>query len=372
MKLLLRELQKACLQHILLPFVYWIFSYQKVDKNFVILADSKSDGVPFSLKAMYDELQVRNYDILVWCHNYDKLGFLDKLTKSILFMKHYAKAKYVFICDYYLPISSCIKKEDTKVIQLWHASGLQKKIGFDAYDDLGNFKFINPTKNFDFASLSSDCVCDAYAKSWQMDREKVLPFGTSRSDLFFKKGYAKRCIKQFYEQYPGAVGKKVILWAPSFRGNGSDAVLIGIEDILKLKENLGEEYFFIIKIHPHLQRKYKVENCKISTEELYPVIDILITDYASVFYDFLLFGSKVIVFVPDYKNYIVNRGMYIDYNKEFEFPVEHNAVDLLGVIYNYQSVSDEEIYKYKMKFICQNDGNATKRIVGYLEKMNNS
>ena len=126
MKLLLRELQKAFLQHLLLPFVYWLFSYQKVNDNFVILADSKSDGVPFSLKAMYKELERRNYTILVWCHNYNKMNVFQKLVKSILFMKHYAEAKCVFICDYYLPVSSCNKKKETKVVQLWHASGLQK------------------------------------------------------------------------------------------------------------------------------------------------------------------------------------------------------------------------------------------------------
>lgn len=367
MNLLMRELQKACLQHILLPVIYWIFSYQKIDENFVILADSKSDSVPFSLKAMHKELQARNYNILVWCHNYEKLSFIQKLIRSISFMKYYAKAKYVFICDYYLPVSSCNKKEDTKVVQLWHASGLQKKFGYDAPDDLGNLKWVKPTKNFDLVSVSSELMADVVSKNWRLTRDKVKALGHSRSDFFFEYGYVERCKKQFYEQYPNAKGKKVILWAPSFRGNGSDASIDGVEDVLILREQLKGDYHLIIKLHPHLQEKYKIDNCKIRTEELYPVTNILITDYSSVFYDYLLFGKNVIFFVPDYEEYIRTRGMYIDYEKEFEFPIVYDVEDLSNIIRQSKDLNDKEITRYKEKFIKNNDGKASKRIVELLE-----
>lgn len=368
MKLLIRELQKAGLQHILLPVIYWIFSYQKIDENFVILADSKSDGVPFSLRAMYKELQARNYNVLVWCHNYDRLSFIQKLIKSILFMKYYAKAKYVFICDYYLPVSSCNKKEDTKVVQLWHASGLQKKFGYDAPDDLGNLKWVKPTKNFDLVSVSSELMADVVSKNWRLTRDKVKALGHSRSDFFFEYGYVERCKKQFYEQYPNAKGKKVILWAPSFRGNGSNATIDGVEEVLKVRNQLNDDYFFIIKLHPHLQRKYQVDNCSIKTEELYPVVDILITDYSSVFYDYLLVGKNVIFYVPDYEEYIKDRGMYVDYKEEFEFPMVCNISDLPRVVNEYKEVNDQKINMYREKFIVKNNGLASGVIINYLEE----
>lgn len=369
MKLLVRELQKAFLQYLLLPFVYRIFSYQRVDNDFVILADSKSDGIPFSLQEMHKELQARNYNTLVWCHNYDKLNVFQKLAKSILFMKYYARAKYVFICDYYLPVSSCNKKEETKVVQLWHASGLQKKFGYDAPDDLGNLRWIKPTKNFDLVSVSSEIMVDVVSKNWRMDKEKVKALGHSRSDFFFEEGYVERCEKQFYEEYPVAKDKTVILWAPSFRGNGSNANIDGIEEMLNLKERLNDDYFIVIKLHPHLQEKYKVDNCKIKTEELYPVTDILITDYSSVFYDFLLLKKKVIFYVPDYEEYIEARGMYIDYRSEFNFPVVYKIKDLFNVICRYNNLSDMDIDKYRSKFINWNDGLATKRIIELLEEL---
>ena len=368
MRLLIRELQKACLQHFILPIVYLLFSYQKIDKKFVILADSKSSGVPFSLNAIYQELKHRDYKILVCCDDYSKLTILEKLSKIINFMKFYAKAKYVFISDYYLPVSSCKKRKETKVIQLWHASGLQKKFGYDADDDLRKLRYVNPVKNFDLVSVSSEIMIDVIANNWKLDNEKIKAMGTSRSDIFYDKTYLKYCKEKFYNRYPNAINKKIILWAPSFRGNGSNAKIDNIEQVLALKEKLSDKYYFIIKLHPHLQKKYCVDNCSIPTEELYPVTDILITDYSSVLYDFLLLKKNVIFYVPDYEEYLETRGLYIDYKKEFEFPIVYNIDNLYETICNYHQIEDIKIRMYKNKFIKNNDGKVSKRIVNYLEK----
>lgn len=368
-KLLIRELEKGFLQYVLLPLVYELNRYQPVDDNLVIVADSKTDGIPFSLQSMHKELQRHKFNILNLCCDYSKLSLIGKLNKSIQFMRYYAQAKYVFICDYFLPVSSCRKKADTTVIQLWHASGLQKKFGYDAEDDLGSLLFVRPTKNFDFVSVSAECMREVIAKNWRLPLDKIQALGTSRSDVFFEEGYADNCRRKFYSLYPEAKGKKVILWAPSFRGNGSDADICGFDGILKLKESLSREYYFIIKLHPHLQKKYKMDNCEMNTEELYPVTDILITDYSSVFYDFLLFGKKVIFYVPDYEEYRRKRGLYIEYREEFSFPIVCKPDKLLEVIQDYSYINNQKTMKYKKKFIINNDGQASKRIINYLMKL---
>ena len=367
-RLLLRELEKTFLQYLLLPLAYELNRKKRVDNNLVILADSKHDEIPFSLKAMHKELQKHNFKILNFCCDYSKLSLFEKLAKSISFMQYYAQAKYVFICDYFLPVSSCNKKNETKVIQLWHASGLQKKFGYDAKDDLGSFLFVRPTKNFDLVSVSAECMRSIIAKNWRLPLENVQALGTSRSDLFFEEGYADKCRKKFYELYPDALGKKVVLWAPSFRGNGSDAEICDLDGILKLKESLDEEFFFIIKLHPHLQYKYKIDNCDMNTEELYAVTDILITDYSSVLYDYLLFGGNVFFYVPDYEEYIKTRGMYIDYREDFKYPVISKIECLKSNILKVRQIDEDTLIYYKKKYIDSNDGMASIRIINYLSK----
>ena len=369
LKLVIREMEKAALQYVLLPAVYSMYRKQQIDEKFVIIADSKSDTTPFSLQAMKKQLKLSGYNVMDCCCDYSKLSIFQKLSKSIMFMKLYSRAKYVFICDYYLPVSSCRKKKGTKVIQLWHASGLQKKFGYDAIDDLGGLHFVRPTKNFDLIPVSAECMCKVIANNWSLSLDKVQALGTSRSDVFFEEGYSERCKDRFYKLYPEAADKKIILWAPSFRGNGSFAEIQGIEEILKMKERLYNEYFFIIKLHPHLQSKYHVDNCEMPTEELYPLVDILITDYSSVFYDYLLFNDNVIFYTPDYAEYMNTRGLYVDYEKEFSYPLVNNVNDLFSEINHYEFVDKHITDRYRAKFISKNDGNASERIIKYLEDL---
>lgn len=367
LKLVIREMEKAALQYILLPAVYSFYRNQQIDNTLAIIADSKSDGTPFSLQAMEKRLKLSGYTVMNCCDDYSKLSVFRKLRKSVAFMKLYSRAKYVFICDYYLPVSSCRKKNETKVVQLWHASGLQKKFGYDAVDDLGGLYFVRPTKNFDLVPVSAECMREVIANNWRLFPDTVQALGTSRSDTFFEEDYLESCKDRFYKIYPEAVGKKIILWAPSFRGNGSFAEIQGIEEILAMQERLSDRYFFIIKLHPHLQEKYQMDNCEMPTEELYPVVDILITDYSSVFYDYLLFNDNVIFYVPDYAAYKNTRGLYIDYEKEFSYPIVDNTDDLFNEISQYKFIDKQITGKYKDKFIARNDGKASERIIEYLE-----
>lgn len=369
MSVYIRNIEKFILQHFLLPLCYKIFQLRKIDDSLVIFADAKHDDIPYSLKAMYDAIGKKNYRILNYCFDYSNMALWKKLWISMKFMALYATAQYIFICDYYLPVASCKKKRETKVIQLWHASGLQKKFGFDADDDLGKFHYINPVRNYDLVSVSADIMKLVISHNWRLPLDKIQALGCSRTDIFFTNMYAQKCRDKFYKQYPEARTKKVVLWAPSFRGNGGDPYIDSIEKIIALKKQISEEYFIIIKLHPNLQEKYMVDTCDIPTEELYPVVDILITDYSSVFYDYLLFGKNVIFYVPDYDFYIQNRGMYIDYSKEFDYPIVKNEKDLLRAIYEYRTIEETKIDLYKNKFIKMNDGNASERIIRYLENL---
>lgn len=371
MRLYIRNIEKFILQYLLLPLCYEIFRFRKIDDKVVIFADAKHNDIPYSLRSMYDEVSKRNYKVLNYCFDYSNMSVWKKLYVSMKFMALYAKAKYVFLCDYYLPTASCNKKRETKVVQLWHASGLQKKFGFDAIDDLGNYCYINPVKNYDLVSVSADIMKLVISHNWRLPLAKIQALGCSRTDIFFTTMYVQNCRDKFYSKYPEARGKNIILWAPSFRGNGGEPYLNLVENVINIKKQLSKNIFFIIKLHPNLQEKYEVDNCELPTEELYPVVDILITDYSSVLYDYMLFGSNVIFYVPDYNSYILNRGMYIDYSSEFEYPIVRNEKELLRAIYDYKPIEKSKIRSYRNKFIKMNDGKSSDRIITYLENLSN-
>lgn len=369
-KLFIRNLIKAILQFGILPIVYKVYKKKNIQENLVIFADSKNDGIPYSMFAMYKTINnTGKYEVKILCSDYSKLNILEKAKEINRFMKLYANAKYVFICDYFLPVSSCNKRKETKVIQLWHASGVLKKFGYDAYDDLkGKKYFHNPTKNMDYIFVSSDFCVEFFCSAFNFKKDKVVPLGTSRTDLLFEEEYRKRCIFNFYKKYPNLKEKKIILWAPSFRGNIAGLFLNGYEEIKKLQKKLPEEYKVIIKVHPHLKDKYGIDNCDIATNELYPVADLLITDYSSILFDFILLKKKIILFVPDYEEYKNSRGIYIDVKKEFDFSIVIKNEDLSYLVM--KQMENSNYYKnyeeYKNKFLINCNGKVSERILNFL------
>lgn len=77
---------------------------------------------------MYETLQGDpEYKNETWVTDFGKMGYGSLLKWLKQFMKRYAAAEYVFICDNFLPVSACTKRPETKVVQLWHSGGLLKK-----------------------------------------------------------------------------------------------------------------------------------------------------------------------------------------------------------------------------------------------------
>ena len=51
--------------------------------------------------------------------------------------------------------------------------------------------------------------------------------------------------------------------------------------------------------------------------EILPYVDILISDYSGMFFDFSHYNKPMICFAHDYEDYILKRGLYCDLKKTF-------------------------------------------------------
>ena len=77
------------------------------------------------------------------------------LKNMLAFMKDYANARCVFICDNFLPVSSCEKRPETTVVQLWHAGGILKKYAYDTPDDIPKYYKGHVYKNYTVTTVSA-------------------------------------------------------------------------------------------------------------------------------------------------------------------------------------------------------------------------
>ena len=94
-------------QHILLPLVYafWQAVFRKRVPGLIVFADAHHDTLPFSMQVMHEAVRQCRYTSIDFFHDYGRLSAIQALWVSVKFMKLYAQARYVFICDNFLPVS---------------------------------------------------------------------------------------------------------------------------------------------------------------------------------------------------------------------------------------------------------------------------
>ena len=328
---------KQAVQNIVLPVCYRANRGRVVDPKLVVFADAHRNSRPAAMELLYRRLKERgDFRVVEHYLDYGSAGAAAVAKHSMRFMQLYASAGFVVICDNFLPVASCDKREETKVIQLWHACGCYKKFGYDAKDDIPpDYHGANVYRNADLVTVSGEAAVRAFTSAMRLPESCVRPLGVSRTDLYFREKWIERCRKRFYEQYPDACSKKVVLWAPTFRGNAGMPELVAL-DLEKLQCELGEDYMVLARLHPHMKKvgmtvdgwrrseaevstSGQVESdrkhgyiVEISTEELYPVVDVLIADYSSLIYEYLLFRKPLVLYVPDLEDYRARRGFYME------------------------------------------------------------
>ena len=356
-KLKLRQAAKMVLQNILLPFIYFIFSRGKIEKGLVIFADAHHSSCPFSMRVMRKKVaELEGVHVKEFYLDFGKCSKAELVRFIIDFMIAFGRAEYVFICDTFLPVSSCKKRSGTFVAQLWHSGGLLKKAGYDSQDCVPKFYRGEVFGGYDLWTVSAPCVVPVMASSCHQDTEKVHALGISRTDIYYSKKYNDMCRERYFKAHPEAVGRQIVLWAPTFRGNAAEPYVVGEEMIERVCAAQGR--YLIKKLHPHMQ-----PDDGFPTESLFAVADIIVTDYSSVVFDWLLYRKPFVFFAPDLEQFEKERGFYVDYHS-FPTTVAVTEEELGEAIDSELAlrtpVQLEECVQYHMG-MC--DGKATERII---------
>lgn len=100
-----------------------------------------------------------------------------------------------------------------------------------------------------------------------------------------------------------------------------------------------------------------------TSEELLPVADVLITDYSSVIFDFLLYRKPVVRFAPDLDEYENARGFYMDYRRLPGTLVTDGSLLCESVQREYAHCDREVIERTVEEYLGACDGHATERIL---------
>ena len=384
-KKFLRGKFKDLFLDLMIPTVYKLAAKAPVDENKVVFVVIRHPYITNSFQLMFSEL-TDNYDYDVHTHFLLNNGSVkvDYAKRCIPAIKDIATARCVFLDDGSNVISAITPRSETEFIQLWHGCGAFKRFGFSTADLIfgGSRKeqVRHPNhKNYTLVPVSSPEVIWAYNEAMNIpeDANIVKALGCSRTDVFYDGEFINAAYAHLYEVFPQAKNKKVILYAPTFRGEAGQATSPDMLSVEELYEHFGGEYVILFKHHP-LVKSPPVIDAKysdfaadvgglLSIEELICTADICISDYSSLVFEYSLFEKPIIFFAYDLDEYFDWRGFYYDYYELAPGLIAKTNSEIIDYIENIDTRFDKKsIQDFKYKFMRSCDGHSTQRILEYV------
>ena len=228
------------------------------------------------------------------------------------------------IVDDYFPLLYHLKlAKNVRVFQLWHACGAFKTVGYSRAGKPGGLRVDDLTHRcYTHVTVSSEAVRPCYAEAFGLPVDRVIAAGVPRTDAFFDPEYAQQKRAEFAAAFPQAAGKRVILFAPTFRGNGRESAHYPASaiDFGALAATCREKGAFVLfKMHPFVKGFALPDGCEDvfadasgvrEVNDLLFAADRLVTDYSSVIYEAALLDLPTVFYVFDKDEYIAARDFY--------------------------------------------------------------
>lgn len=234
-----------------------------------------------------------------------------------------AKSDFIFIDDY-CPVFNFVEPyDDMTLTQVWHAGVGFKSVGYARFGMPGSpDPYESAHRRYTWALVGNEHLRDIYSEVFGIEKQALLATGMPRLDGFLNPERTESAQAELTERYPWMNEGRVIVFAPTFRGTGQRSAhypydkFIDYEALYNMCERTNSYFVFemhhFIKKDPCIPEEFEARLIDLSEEnlnKLYFVADVLVTDYSSCFYDFLLLEKPVVFYVPDKTIYQVTRGV---------------------------------------------------------------
>ncbi|MEB8104359.1 bifunctional glycosyltransferase/CDP-glycerol:glycerophosphate glycerophosphotransferase [Mammaliicoccus sciuri] len=369
---------------------------ESVDSNTIVFESFGGKNYSDSPKYIYEYMQ-KNYPKLnyIWVfNNPDKnviTGNAEKVKKgSKEYYDAYSKAKF-WVSNARLPLY-LNKKENQIYIQTWHGTPLKRlandmKVVRMPGTTTANYKknFYAETSRWDYLVSPNRYSSNIFKTAFWMDEERTWEIGYPRNDVLVNRSDDQEYINQIKKDLNLPEGKKVIMYAPTWRddefvkkGQYLFDLKINLEN---LQKELGENYVILLRMHYLIANALDLngyEDFAIDVSnysdisELYLISDALITDYSSVMFDFGILKRPQYFFAYDIEKYDKGlRGFYMDYMNDLPGEIitdEFKLAEELKNIDEHKEKYKDKIEKFYDKFCSLEKGQSSKFIGDYIHE----
>lgn len=341
-------------QLLLLP-LYWLSFFFPRNKRIWLFGSTFGRRFADNPKYLYlymsqhsDKLKIRP----VWIsHDKKIVNFLNKngyeayyyhSLKGILL----ALRGKVYLFDNYSKDINFWQSGGALKINMWHGIPLKKIQADNVFDKFRHpknkwEKFKNFPRNLSdekpdhYILATSKFLRPIFASAFNTDN--VLISGYPRNDVLIEYNKAhktlknlltleeKRVLYKIKQFLQAGCDNKMALYMPTFRE--SELEFFDIVDVYSFQKFLADNHIlFCVKLHPKSKLRQhfaqiQTDNILVIDADYDPYVflglsDMLITDYSSIYFDYLLLDKPIIFFNYDLEEYLSNsREMYFDYDE---------------------------------------------------------
>lgn len=329
-----------------------VFRLFPIDRKKVVIMSYYGKGFSDNGKAIAMKLRELDQAIdIVWVGNSD---VRKTLPDDIRFVEYCSLKYYWEMATAGVWIDNCrkgreiVKRKKQYYIQTWHGMVALKRIEKDVEEHLskGYVKDAKHDSQMADVMLSGCGFFSELCRSAFWYDGEILECGSPRLDVLFNQ--TEQAKAEVRKQLGIAQGKKVILYAPTFRADGNtDCYIQDYEQILAaLEEKTGDEWVFAIRLHPNIANKTdfityseRLVNATAYPDlyDIIPIADIVISDYSSLMFDSGLINKPVFLYATDIAAYKADRGFYFEL-EELPFPLARDSAMLIRNMTEFDSV----------------------------------
>lgn len=372
MKRVLIEIGRAVLN-----VIYSLMKLRRV-RNQVVFISRQSNAPSEDIMMIMKELSDRHIKSIALCRKLEG-GMVSTLKYCLHMIKQMncMSTSKVVVLDSYCIVASLFKqREETKIIQMWHALGAMKKFGLSILDkpegrSSDTARLMRMHANYDYIFTSSEKSRVAFAEAFGYAPEALIVMSLPRVDRLLDKGHNLQLKAEILDAHPElANGRNNVLYVPTHRVDEdmTPAVRALIDAVDMTKFNL------IIKTHPLTKLDIKesdgvITGSRFTSVDMLAVSDAVITDYSAITYEIALKGIPVYFYAYDKESYLDGRSFYLDYDIDMPGPIFTDAVSLAEALL--EETDEKQIEKEKAfadEYITKQSG-CTREIADFIQKL---
>ena len=355
-----------------------LFTFRK--RKTILFLTQNSDEISTNLRKLFVSVDKHKYRRKIYAFNSFKDSRKNYFVKFINYVREVTMiaSSNKIIVDNYTPVLTHLRlTKNTKLAQIWHAGIGFKSVGYARFGLPGTpHPFISCHRRYTHAFVDRKELIPIYKEVFGISEDKIYATGIPRLDNYLNMNEINNKCESLYKMNDKFKTHKVILFSPTYRGNGSldayyDYSLIDQEKIYNFcKKN---KFIFVVKMHPFIEEKINIKSkykeyiydySNLDINKLIYVSDVMITDYSSCAYEFSMFNRPLIFYRFDKEIYEYLRPIHtLDAFTSNQYEVK-DFDNLLKTLEKLKSIKIEDRFKNMIK---DNNNDSCKKIMEILE-----